>query len=60
MFEAAELARRLEEKWVVSAATSLAENAPAALGGPASSTEQKTDFVVVLARPTTASLCFPG
>jgi large subunit ribosomal protein L7/L12 len=51
VLEAAELAKLLEEKWGVSAATAVAVAAgPAAAGAPgAAPAEEKTEFTVVLA-----------
>ncbi|HWQ45219.1 MAG TPA: 50S ribosomal protein L7/L12 [Longilinea sp.] len=49
VLEAAELVKKLEEKWGVSAAAAVAVAAPAAGGaGPAAETEEKTEFDVVL------------
>ena len=48
LLEAAELSKRLEEKWGVSAAVAVAA-APAAGGGPAAAAvEEKTEFNVIL------------
>jgi large subunit ribosomal protein L7/L12 len=50
VLEAAELAKLLEEKWVVSAAAAVAvAAAPGAGGGGAAAAEEKTEFTVVLA-----------
>ena len=51
VIEAAELAKRLEEKWGVSAAAPVAVAAVAggAAGGAAEAAEEKTDFDVILA-----------
>lgn len=46
--QAAELAKKLEEEWGVSAAASVAVAAPAQAGGGAAA-EEKTEFDVVLA-----------
>ncbi len=47
VLEAAELSKRLEEKWGVSAAAPVAVAAPA--GAPAAAAEEKTAFDVILA-----------
>lgn len=47
VMEAAELSKKLEEKWGVSAAAQVAVAAPAA-GGAAPVAEEKTEFTVVL------------
>jgi len=50
VLEAAELARKLEETWGVSAAAPVAMAAmPAAGGGDAAAAEEKTEFDVILA-----------
>ena len=50
VLEAADLAKMLEEKWGVSAATAVAVAAgPAAGGGAAAAVEEQTEFTVVLA-----------
>ncbi len=50
VLEAADLAKRLEEKWGVSAAAAVAVAAgPAGAGGGAAAAEEKTEFTVVLA-----------
>ena len=46
VIEAADLAKRLEEKWGVSAAAAVAVAGPAAAAGPAA--EEKTEFNVIL------------
>ena len=46
VIEAADLAKRLEEKWGVSAAAAVAVAGPAAAGAPAA--EEKTEFNVIL------------
>jgi large subunit ribosomal protein L7/L12 len=46
VIEAADLAKRLEEKWGVSAAAAVAVAGPAAAAGPAA--EEKTEFTVIL------------
>src|SRR5437763_15555772 len=49
ILEAAELAKRLEEKWGVSAAAAVAvAAAPAAGGAAAAPVEEKTEFTVML------------
>jgi large subunit ribosomal protein L7/L12 len=49
VLEAAELVKKLEEKWGVSAAAPVAmAAAPAAGGAPAEAVEEKTEFDVVL------------
>jgi len=48
VMEAAELVKKLEEKWGVSAAAVAVAGAPAA-GGAAAPVEEKTEFTVVLA-----------
>ena len=50
VLEAAELSKRLEEKWGVSAAAPMAFAAPAAAGGgePAAPVEEQTEFTVML------------
>lgn len=47
VIEAADLAKKLEDKWGVSAAAAVAVAGPAAAAGPAA--EEKTEFNVVLA-----------
>ena len=47
VIEAADLAKRLEEKWGVSAAAAVAVAGPAAAAAPAA--EEKTEFNVILA-----------
>ena len=47
VLEAADLAKLLEEKWGVSAATAVAVAAPAA-GGAAAAAEEQTEFDVIL------------
>lgn len=47
VIEAAELVKKLEEKWGVSAAA-VAVAAPGAPAGPAAPVEEKTEFTVVL------------
>ena len=49
VLEAADLAKMLEEKWGVSAATAVAVAAGPAAGGAAAAAEEKTEFTVVLA-----------
>ena len=49
VLEAADLAKMLEEKWGVSAATAVAVAAGPAAGGGAAAAEEKTEFTVVLA-----------
>ncbi|MBL8672137.1 MAG: 50S ribosomal protein L7/L12 [Alphaproteobacteria bacterium] len=49
VLEAAELSKKLEEKWGVSAAAPVAMAMPAAGGGAAAAAEEKTEFSVVLA-----------
>ena len=46
--EAAELSKKLEEKWGVSAAAPVAVAAPAAAGGADSAAEEKSEFEVFL------------
>jgi large subunit ribosomal protein L7/L12 len=49
VLEAAELTKKLEEKWGVSAAAPMAMAAMPAMGGPAAApAEEKTEFTVVL------------
>ena len=49
VMEAAELSKKLEEKWGVSAAAPVAAAAPAAGGAaPAEAVEEQTEFTVVL------------
>jgi large subunit ribosomal protein L7/L12 len=48
ILEAAELVKKLEEKWGVSAAAMAVAAAPGA-GAPAAAVEEKTEFTVVLA-----------
>ena len=48
VLEAADLVKKLEEKWGVSAAAAVAVAGPAA--GPAGGVEEKTEFTVVLAK----------
>jgi large subunit ribosomal protein L7/L12 len=48
VIEAAELVKKLEEKWGVSAAAVVVAAGPAA-AGPAAPAEEKTEFTVVLA-----------
>jgi large subunit ribosomal protein L7/L12 len=48
VLEAADLVKKLEEKWGVSAAAAVAVAGPAA--GPAAAAEEKTEFTVVLAK----------
>ncbi len=48
VLEAAELVKKLEEKWGVSAAAAVAVAAPAAGGAAAEAAEEKTEFDVVL------------
>lgn len=47
VMEAAELSKKLEEKWGVSAAAQMAVAAPSA-GGAAPAAEEKTEFTVML------------
>ena len=49
VLEAAELAKMLEEKWVVSAAAAVAVAAAPGAGAAAPAVEEKTEFTVVLA-----------
>jgi large subunit ribosomal protein L7/L12 len=49
VMEAAELVKKLEEKWGVSAAAAVAVAAPGAGGAAAAPVEEKTEFTVVLA-----------
>ena len=49
VMEAAELVKKLEEKWGVSAAAVAVAGAPAAGGAAAAPAEEKTEFNVVLA-----------
>jgi large subunit ribosomal protein L7/L12 len=49
VLEAAELVKKLEEKWGVSAAAAVAVAGPAAGGAAAAPAEEKTEFNVVLA-----------
>ena len=50
VLEAAELAKKLEDEWGVSAAAPVAAAAPAAAGGgEAAAAEEKTEFDVILA-----------
>ena len=49
VLEAAELAKRLEEEWGVSAAAPVAVAAAPAGGGEAAAVEEKTEFDVILA-----------
>ena len=49
VLEAAELAKKLEEEWGVSAAAPVAAAAPAAGGGEAAAAEEKDEFDVILA-----------
>ena len=48
VLEAAELVKKLEEKWGVSAAAPVAAVAAAPAGAPAEAAEEKTEFDVVL------------
>jgi large subunit ribosomal protein L7/L12 len=48
VLEAAELSKKLEEKWGVSAAAPVAVAAVAAGAAPAAAAEEKTDFTVML------------
>jgi large subunit ribosomal protein L7/L12 len=48
VLEAAELVKKLEEKWGVSAAAPVAAVAAAPAGAPAEAVEEKTEFDVVL------------
>lgn len=48
VIEAADLAKRLEEKWGVSAAAAVAVAGPAAGGAGAPAAEEKTEFTVIL------------
>jgi large subunit ribosomal protein L7/L12 len=50
VMEAAELVKKLEEKWGVSAAAVAVAGGPAAGGGAAAAVEEKTEFTVVLAK----------
>lgn len=49
VMEAAELAKKLEEKWGVSAAVAVAAGPAAGGGAAAAPVEEKTEFTVVLA-----------
>ncbi len=49
VLEAAELSKKLEEKWGVSAAAPVAVAAAGAAGGAAAAVEEKTAFDVILA-----------
>ena len=49
VLEAAELSKKLEEEWGVSAAAPVAAAAPAAGGGDAAAAEEKDEFDVILA-----------
>jgi|TARA_Y100000590_G_scaffold464601_1_gene634447 large subunit ribosomal protein L7/L12 len=49
VIEAAELSKKLEEKWGVSAAAPVAAAAPAASGGGEAAAEEKTEFDIILA-----------
>ena len=49
VLEAAELAKKLEEEWGVSAAAPVAVAAPAGGGGEAAAAEEKDEFDVILA-----------
>lgn len=49
VMEAADLSKRLEEEWGVSAAAPVAVAAAGAAGGDAGGAEEKTDFDVILA-----------
>ncbi|OQW61021.1 MAG: 50S ribosomal protein L7/L12 [Proteobacteria bacterium HN_bin10] len=49
VLEAAELSKKLEEKWGVSAAAPVAVAAVAAGAAPAAAAEEKTEFTVMLA-----------
>ena len=49
VMEAAELVKKLEEKWGVSAAAVAVAAGPAAAGAAAAPAEEKTEFTVVLA-----------
>jgi large subunit ribosomal protein L7/L12 len=49
VLEAAELSKRLEEKWGVSAAAPVAVAAAAGMAAEAAPTEEKTEFQVILA-----------
>src|SRR5512141_242566 len=49
VMEAAELVKKLEEKWGVSAAAVAVAGGPAAGGAAAAPVEEKTEFTVVLA-----------
>lgn len=49
VLEAAELVKKLEEEWGVSAAAPVAAVAAGPAAGPAEAAEEKTDFDVVLA-----------
>lgn len=48
VIEAADLAKRLEEKWGVSAAAAVAMAGPAAGGAAAPAAEEKTEFTIIL------------
>ena len=48
VIEAAELSKKLEEKWGVSAAAAVAVAAAPGAGGAAAPAEEKTEFTVVL------------
>ena len=48
MLEAADLAKLLEEKWGVSAAAPVADDAPRAAAAGAAAVEEKTEFNVIL------------
>jgi large subunit ribosomal protein L7/L12 len=50
VMEAAELVKKLEEKWGVSAAAVAVAAGPAAGGAAAAPVEEKTEFTVVLAK----------
>jgi len=50
VMEAAELVKKLEEKWGVSAAAVAVAGGPAAGGAAAAPAEEKTEFTVVLAK----------
>ena len=50
VMEAADLVKKLEEKWGVSAAAAVAVAAGPAAGGAAAPVEEKTEFTVVLAK----------
>ena len=49
ILEMAELTKKMEEGWGVSAAAAVAVAAPGAGGGAAAAVEEKTEFTVVLA-----------